>query len=371
MNRDANEMSSFNVRLSVQPQSSSSPTPGAGTDSMSSPTSRKKSFPSVVIAAGEGGGHSTHLQQQPSSRPGSSAQLTVPNHRGVSVAETEFTSDTGHILVLEEEATTQYISEASTSDSPKSHACGGGGEAEGTPYNLTPHKIPLLGGGAKHKKYSTDSKTGTAATQTGTNGLDGCDRISNLSGSRAEGLDVEEGYQEQLDPTMAPKKVKSKSRAAQDKVPSSGPPKESMESKKERKAAKTLAIITGVFVICWVPFFIVALMMPLCGESCDRNIPEWVFSVFLWLGYFNSTLNPIIYTIFSPDFKQAFNKILGRGLRGGQASGRGAGKHGGSQQLKNAARIMRIQAASGGGVGGVAGNSDAENRSCSPKPVNV
>lgn len=33
-------------------------------------------------------------------------------------------------------------------------------------------------------------------------------------------------------------------------------------------------------------------------------------SFFLWLGYFNSTLNPILYTIFSPEFRNAFQKLL-------------------------------------------------------------
>lgn len=83
--------------------------------------------------------------------------------------------------------------------------------------------------------------------------------------------------------------------------------KESLEAKRERKAAKTLAIITGAFVVCWLPFFIMALLMPLC-ESC--SIADYLASLFLWLGYFNSTLNPVIYTIFSPEFRQAFKRIL-------------------------------------------------------------
>lgn len=93
--------------------------------------------------------------------------------------------------------------------------------------------------------------------------------------------------------------------------------KDSLDSKRERKAAKTLAIITGVFVICWLPFFIMALLMPLC-PSCYFN--DYMMAFFLWLGYFNSTLNPVIYTIFSPEFRIAFQKLLcgrnrKRGLR--------------------------------------------------------
>ncbi|XP_011196827.1 5-hydroxytryptamine receptor 2A [Zeugodacus cucurbitae] len=88
--------------------------------------------------------------------------------------------------------------------------------------------------------------------------------------------------------------------------------KETLEAKRERKAAKTLAIITGAFVICWLPFFVMALLLPLC-ETCEIN--DGLASVFLWLGYFNSTLNPVIYTIFSPEFRQAFKRILFGGHR--------------------------------------------------------
>lgn len=94
-------------------------------------------------------------------------------------------------------------------------------------------------------------------------------------------------------------------------APKSGHPKKDrirdLEAKREKKAAKTLAIITGAFVVCWLPFFIMALWMPLC-DSCYIN--PYLASFFLWLGYFNSTLNPIIYTIFSPEFRIAFKRML-------------------------------------------------------------
>ena len=40
------------------------------------------------------------------------------------------------------------------------------------------------------------------------------------------------------------------------------------------------------------------------------QVPQAIFSFFQWLGYLNSLLNPVIYTIFSPDFRNAFKKML-------------------------------------------------------------
>ncbi|XP_043466726.1 5-hydroxytryptamine receptor 2B-like isoform X2 [Leptopilina heterotoma] len=88
--------------------------------------------------------------------------------------------------------------------------------------------------------------------------------------------------------------------------------RETIEAKRERKAAKTLAIITGAFVACWLPFFLVTLLQTF---FTSLQLPPVVYSFFLWLGYFNSTLNPVIYTIFSPEFRQAFKRILCGGAR--------------------------------------------------------
>jgi len=81
-----------------------------------------------------------------------------------------------------------------------------------------------------------------------------------------------------------------------------------VEQRRERKAARTLAVITGTFVLCWLPFFIIAILRPFCGEHCHYPAP--LISVIVWLGYVNSLLNPIIYTVFNADFRSAFRKIL-------------------------------------------------------------
>ncbi|XP_034548294.1 5-hydroxytryptamine (serotonin) receptor 1A a [Notolabrus celidotus] len=77
---------------------------------------------------------------------------------------------------------------------------------------------------------------------------------------------------------------------------------------RERKTVKTLGIIMGTFIFCWLPFFIVALVLPFCADNC--YMPDWLGAVINWLGYSNSLLNPIIYAYFNKDFQNAFKKII-------------------------------------------------------------
>ncbi|XP_043493784.1 octopamine receptor Oamb-like isoform X2 [Polistes fuscatus] len=76
----------------------------------------------------------------------------------------------------------------------------------------------------------------------------------------------------------------------------------------ETKAAKTLGIIVGGFILCWLPFF----TMYLVRAFCPNCIHPTVFSVLFWLGYCNSAINPCIYALFSKDFRSAFKQIICR-----------------------------------------------------------
>ncbi|GAA6101449.1 dopamine receptor D2a [Tachysurus ichikawai] len=80
--------------------------------------------------------------------------------------------------------------------------------------------------------------------------------------------------------------------------------KRKISQQKEKKATQMLAIVLGVFIICWLPFFITHIVNTYC------HVPAELYTAFTWLGYVNSAVNPIIYTTFNIEFRKAFIKIL-------------------------------------------------------------
>ncbi|XP_022620301.1 D(4) dopamine receptor-like [Seriola dumerili] len=78
---------------------------------------------------------------------------------------------------------------------------------------------------------------------------------------------------------------------------------------RERKAMKVLPVVVGAFLFCWTPFFVLHTMRARCQ---DCHVPPALMSVVTWLGYVNSALNPVIYTVFNTEFRNFFKKFLHR-----------------------------------------------------------
>ncbi len=88
--------------------------------------------------------------------------------------------------------------------------------------------------------------------------------------------------------------------------------KEARETKRQRKTTKTMAIILGLFLLCYLPH-IAFTLYKLKNNFSDCQSRHPLFSIQLWIDFFvllNSCVNPIVYCLRSSDIKQATVKIL-------------------------------------------------------------
>ena len=82
-------------------------------------------------------------------------------------------------------------------------------------------------------------------------------------------------------------------------------PSRSRSLQRELKAARQLGMLVGVFTISWLPYFILFLIVAWCNSCVSDNI----FTASIWLGYLNSSLNPLIYPLCNTHFRRAFQKL--------------------------------------------------------------
>ncbi|XP_053184490.1 trace amine-associated receptor 8a-like [Scomber japonicus] len=74
--------------------------------------------------------------------------------------------------------------------------------------------------------------------------------------------------------------------------------------KSEMKAARTLGIVVVVFLICICPYYSPILI----GQDIEESSSS--LSIVVWLLYFNSCLNPMIYAFFYPWFRKSIKLIV-------------------------------------------------------------
>jgi len=79
---------------------------------------------------------------------------------------------------------------------------------------------------------------------------------------------------------------------------------------REIQATIRMAIIIAFFCGMWLGFFTVYVINSWCPSNVC-SVPRALDAFFFWLGYANSGINPILYTIFNDDFRRSFRKLLG------------------------------------------------------------
>ncbi|XP_038074688.1 histamine H2 receptor-like [Patiria miniata] len=80
---------------------------------------------------------------------------------------------------------------------------------------------------------------------------------------------------------------------------------------KDYRAAKILAVMAGVFLVCWIPFTILSLWQ----ANANTDFPFILTATSLWLTFLSSAINPWLYSLLNRTFRQALRSQGVRLLR--------------------------------------------------------
>uniref|UniRef100_Q9Y5N1-6 Isoform 6 of Histamine H3 receptor n=1 Tax=Homo sapiens TaxID=9606 RepID=Q9Y5N1-6 len=76
---------------------------------------------------------------------------------------------------------------------------------------------------------------------------------------------------------------------------------------RDRKVAKSLAVIVSIFGLCWAPYTLLMIIRAACHGHC---VPDYWYETSFWLLWANSAVNPVLYPLCHHSFRRAFTKLL-------------------------------------------------------------
>ena len=82
--------------------------------------------------------------------------------------------------------------------------------------------------------------------------------------------------------------------------------RQTLRRKRELRAAMVLAVIGGIFILCWFPFFVMQTLHKFASTKPD----PMYFKIFLCWMYTNSALNPILLVLFNNEVKLAVRSMF-------------------------------------------------------------
>ena len=82
-------------------------------------------------------------------------------------------------------------------------------------------------------------------------------------------------------------------------------PRETPQNR-DRKIFVTLTYVLGSYLICWIPFYVVFCL----SAWVPGLVPTWLFTLFFWTSYSNSTLNPFLYAYTNREFRKSFFSVI-------------------------------------------------------------
>ncbi|XP_066303857.1 neuropeptide FF receptor 2-like [Branchiostoma lanceolatum] len=82
--------------------------------------------------------------------------------------------------------------------------------------------------------------------------------------------------------------------------------------KKKIKVIKMLIVVVVLFALFWLPLHTIMLLNDFTQLSPSQKhvVYIYVFPIAHWLSYFNSSVNPIIYGYFNPNFRKGFMSLV-------------------------------------------------------------